>query len=240
MDFDGPNTADGKPSIKPKALKPKALSVDARKSKSVRESPKYGANPFMADGGIVIKTKSKRITVARGGQIRNPVTDEIEGVTEIAQIINVEKAEFIKIFTKDIAVWFDLNRTAFRVFAALLMIYQKDGIRSDLVYFHHEDERIKDFKIRKASWFLGLEELLNKGFLARQTRTNWYYINLSMFFNGDRARFVKEYRIGKTKRDPNTIDLLDGKTDAEKLEESKSLKESKSKEPAIRLGKLTW
>jgi len=173
------------------------LSMDARESKGVREMPKYDANPFM--GGVVVKTRSKRLTVARGGQIIDNRTGEIEGVTEIAQVINVEKEEFIKIFTKDISIWFDLNRTAFRVFGALLMIYQKDGIRADLVYFHHDDERINEFKIRKASWFVGLEELLNKGFLARHIRTNWYYINPSMFFNGDRARFVKEYRIEKSK-----------------------------------------
>ena len=148
---------------------------------------------------VVINTRAKRLTVARGGQIIDQRTGEIEGVTEIAQVITVEKAEFIKLFTKDISIWFDLNRTALRVFAALLMIYQKDAVRSDLLYFHNEDERIKDFKIRKASWFIGLEELLSKGFLARHVRTSWYYINPSMFFNGDRARFVKEYNVEKEK-----------------------------------------
>jgi hypothetical protein len=169
------------------------LSIDARENKGVRSTPKYENNPFLS--GVIIKTRSKKLTVARGGHIVNSETGELEGVTEIAQIVNVEKEQFIKIFTKDISLWFDLNRTALRVFGALLYIYQDDSIRNDLVYFHHEDDRIKHFNIKKASWFTGLEELLRKGFLARHIRTNWFYINPSMFFNGDRARFIREYRI---------------------------------------------
>ena len=33
-----------------------------------------------------------------------------------------------------------------------------------------------------------------KGFIAESTNPNLYWINPALFFNGDRVRFVKEYR----------------------------------------------
>ena len=47
-----------------------------------------------------------------------------------------------------------------------------------------------------------------------------YFINPNFIFNGDRIAFTNVIE-RKRGRDPNTIDLLDGKTDAEKLLEKK-------------------
>jgi len=122
-------------------------------------------------------------------------TGEIEGVTEIAQIVEVDESQFIKLFTKDLAIWFDLNRAAMRVFGALLTVVQESAIGRDMVFFDVRSKALEAFKISKATFYRGLDELIEKGFIARHLSPGWYFINPAMFFNGDRARFVKEYRM---------------------------------------------
>ena len=124
-------------------------------------------------------------------------TGEIEGVTEIAQIVEVDEGQFIKLFTKDLAIWFDLNKVGMRVFGALLTVVQNSAIGRDLVYFDHGSDSAKDFKISKASFYRGMDELLEKGFIARHKAAGWYFTNPAMFFNGNRARFIKDYRVKK-------------------------------------------
>ena len=48
--------------------------------------------------------------------------------------------------------------------------------------------------ISKASYYNAMRELIQKGFIAESTNPNLYWINPALFFNGDRVRFVKEYR----------------------------------------------
>jgi predicted DNA-binding transcriptional regulator len=124
-------------------------------------------------------------------------------------VISVDEDQFIKLFTKDLAIWFDLNKSGMRVFAALLTVIQKEAIRRDLVYLDRTDEAIEEFKIQKTTFFNGIEELLAKGFIARHVSSGWYFINPTMFFNGDRARFVKEYRKEKIPNRAIQIDLFD-------------------------------
>jgi hypothetical protein len=68
----------------------------------------------------------------------------------------------------------------------------------------------------------GLRELMEKQFIAPKT-PNLFWVNPALFFKGDRVMFVKEYRrrskrngAAELHRDPNTIDLIDGLTDAER------------------------
>lgn len=188
-----------------KNTNPTITSVDSTKSGGVRGATKYKANPFMEN--IFINTRSKKLTVSRGSKIVDMSTGEVEGITEIAQVVLVDDGQFIKLFTKDLAIWFELSRPAMRVFGALLSVIQKEAVRRDLVFFDRQAEEVKSFKLQKTSFFKGIEELLSKGFIARHVSAGWYFINPNMFFNGDRARFIKEYR---KKWNQNPVDTLTG------------------------------
>jgi hypothetical protein len=159
----------------------------------VRNATKYEVNPFLES--LTVRTRGRKMTVARGSALVDMATGEIEGVTEIAQIVEVDKGQFVKLFTKDLAVWFDLNKAGMRVFGALLSVVQSSAIGRDLIYFDHASESAKSFGLNKATFYRGIEELLAKGFVARHKSAGWYFTNPSMFFNGNRARFVKDYRV---------------------------------------------
>lgn len=46
----------------------------------------------------------------------------------------------------------------------------------------------------RATFTRALDELVRKGFVAYSDRPGLFYINPAIFFNGDRARFVTEFR----------------------------------------------
>jgi hypothetical protein len=168
---------------------------------TLTKAPKYEVNPFIE--AVVVKTRSKKLTVARGGMIVDQSTGEIEGLTEVAQVVEVDEGQFVKIFTKDLAVWFDLSKTGIRVFGALLATVQEQAIMRDSVFFDYNHPKVSEFKIAKNTFYRGIEELLEKKFIARGRATGWYFTNPAMFFNGNRARFIKEYRVKET---PKQID----------------------------------
>jgi hypothetical protein len=175
-----------------------ALGTEEKKHTGVKTASKYEVNPFI--DRLVVKTRGRKVTVARGSTLVDMQTGEIEGVTEIAQIVEVDESQFIKLFTKDLAIWFDLNRAAMRVFGALLTVVQDSAIGRDMVFFDVRSEALEAFKISKATFYRGLDELIEKGFIARHLSPGWYFINPAMFFNGNRARFVKEYRTKTVKQ----------------------------------------
>ena len=164
----------------------------------VKAAPKYEVNPFI--DRLTVKTRGRKVTVARGSTLVDMETGEIEGITEIAQVVEVDEAQFVKLYTKDLAIWFDLNKSAMRVFGALLTVIQESAIGRDIVFFDVRSEALKPFKISKPTFYRGLDELIEKGFIARHLSPGWFFINPAMFFNGNRARFIKEYRVKEAKQ----------------------------------------
>lgn len=159
----------------------------------IRAMPRYRESPFV--NKLVVQTKKKKLTVSRNSSIIQANTGEVQGVTEISQIIETDAEQHIKLYTKDLAIWFDLNKAAMRVFGALLATVQSSALGKDLVFFDHKTEAVIQFKISHRSFYRGIEELIFKGFIARHTSFGWYFYNPTFFFNGDRIRFVKEYKL---------------------------------------------
>jgi hypothetical protein len=180
----------------------------------VRYAARYEVNPFIDK--LVVTTRGRRLTVARGSTLVDLKTGELDGVTEVVQVIEVDEGQFVKLFTKDLAAWFDLRKPAMRVFGALLVAIQESAIGRDLLYLDHSNSHVSSFKISKQTFYVGIDELLSKGFIARHRSAGWYFINHTMFFNGNRARFVKEYR----KKGAASSDMLR----REKLEASGQLR----------------
>jgi hypothetical protein len=168
-----------------------SIGLELKPIVGVREAETFTANPFMSD--LTVITRPKRLTVSRNSSIIDQSTGEVEGFTEIAQVVLVDEAQFVKVFTKDLAVWFDLSKSALRVFGFIMTTTQK-YIGSDLIYLDFKTDEAKQFITSSRSVYAGLAELIDKQFIAKHQSAGWYYINPSMIFNGNRARFVKEYR----------------------------------------------
>lgn len=161
--------------------------------KTASSYPTFRQNPFIDT--TIIKTRSKRLTVARGSTIIDSQTGEVEGLTEVAQIFRVDEAQFVKIFTSQIKAFFDLGHGAYRLMQIVLALAQKAPPHTDRIYMNPETLPEELPSISTSAFYRGLAELLEKGFLARvESDRHWYFINPTLFFNGDRVRFITEYR----------------------------------------------
>lgn len=125
-------------------------------------------------------------------------TGELEDVAEIVAVQQVDNAQFVKIFTSNLKHFFNLKPTTFRLVQVLLhqlgrtpqrdTVYLNMAVAED--YFSETEQR----GISRTSYHDATKELIQKGFIAESTNPNLYWINPALFFNGDRVRFVKEYR----------------------------------------------
>jgi len=162
--------------------------------RTYKDAPALQENPFLDN--LIVKTKKKRVTVARGSNIVDDATGEITGRTEIGQVIEVGGEEFIQLFTKDIGIWFNFERSTQKIFAQILQKIQSEAINRDKFYYSIEDME-KDVSLSRTTIYKSLTELINKGVIAKHKHTNWFFLNPSLLFNGDRADFVKSYRVSK-------------------------------------------
>lgn len=182
-------------------------------TKKVQEKVKYKENPFL--NGLNITTKGKQVKVTPLGSnkdniVVNQSTGEVQG-THVVSYKQVDDKEFVKLFTGNIALIFDLSSSGRKAFDMLLHVVQKEAIRKDLVYI--DDEVRADFteehkvKLATSTMYRGLENLVEKKILARSTRTNHYFINPSMIFNGDRLAFTKVIERKKESNKEKQVDI---------------------------------
>jgi hypothetical protein len=172
-----------------------------------------GLNPFCFEQKIKIETKKRTLTVSRGTELVEKNTTDIANTensyfSNIVQTKEVDREEFIKLYTSQIKAYFDLTKTAYKVFFIFLCIYQ-DAIGKDCFYLSCKKAmnlslKIDQFILSESIFYRGIKELIEKKIIAKTNEKNWYFINPAIVFNGDRARFISEI-IKKKEEIKNTI-----------------------------------
>ncbi|HDU8646325.1 TPA: hypothetical protein RG704_000997 [Morganella morganii subsp. morganii] len=155
-----------------------------------------GLNPFCFETEIKIETRKKNLTVSRGTELIERKNASKSYFANIVHTQEVDKEEFIKLYTSQIKAYFDLTKTAYKVFFIFLRIYQ-DAIGKDHFYLSCKKamslaEKIDHFILSESIFYRGIKELIEKRIIAKTNEKNWYFINPAIVFNGDRARFVSE------------------------------------------------
>ncbi|RRO06779.1 MULTISPECIES: hypothetical protein [Pectobacterium] len=155
-----------------------------------------GLNPFCFDTELKIETRKKNLTVSRGTELIEKKDTSKSYFANIVHTQEVDKEEFIKLYTSQIKAYFDLTKTAYKVFFIFLRIYQ-DAIGKDHFYLSCKKamslaEKIDHFVLSESIFYRGIKELIEKRIIAKTNEKNWYFINPAIVFNGDRARFVSE------------------------------------------------
>ncbi len=171
------------------------------------------ANPFLDDTVQHIEKGEKTLLFGQ----KNPdlIVDNdgsVKGHSLFARKVTVDKAKFMKVFMTGLSNWFDLSKAGIKVFA-----YVANQIEPNRDTFMFSLERCKGFTGYKSDKmiFSGLAELAENKFIARGENPFIYYINPTVFFNGDRLTFVEQYELEKKGEDPLEI----GKTAQESFNE---------------------
>jgi hypothetical protein len=187
---------------------------------------RYKTNPFLE--GMLIPVKGKQVKLSRLGRddnvLINQGTGEVLG-THVTTYKKVDGEQFVKLFTANIAMTFDLSSAGIKAFSVVLWVVQnkalaKDEIDLDVLvldeFTNAYGSKEQPLRLSTATFRRGVAELEKAQIVAKTMRQGRYFINPNFIFNGDRVAFTTVIERTKRSRDPKTIDLLDGMTDAER------------------------
>lgn len=166
---------------------------------SRRGLERHKENPFWQPTEVTVGHRHIRVAGGRH------VSEEGESVQHsgVHIVTEVDKEEFVKLYTKNMRIFFDLKPATQKVLQAVLDAVQK-APNADCIYLHwfgvEEYVEANGTKLSKASFHNAMKELLTKKFIAEALEPHKFWINPHLFFNGDRMSFVREYRI-KTEKE---------------------------------------
>lgn len=166
---------------------------------------RYEENPFIEN--MIVPIKSQRVQLSKLGRddnvLVNQSTGEIQG-THVTTYRKVDSEEFVKLFTANIALTFELKSAGIKAFSVLVWILQEKGVSKDLAPLDKfvlddflEAHKDKELALSQATFARGLAELEKSKIIAKHIRQGWYFINPNFIFNGDRIAFTSV--IEKTK-----------------------------------------
>ncbi|WFE73184.1 replication/maintenance protein RepL (plasmid) [Halomonas sp. M1] len=165
-------------------------------SKAVR----YDRNPFIEN--MVVPIKGQAVRLSKLGKddniLVNQATGEVQG-THVTTYRRVDAEQFVKLFTANIALTFDLKAAGIKAFNVLLWCLQNRAVERDLIpldkivldeFLAEHSERKPPIKLSQPTFWRGLAELEKAQIIAKHLRQGWYYINPNFAFNGDRIAFT--------------------------------------------------
>lgn len=160
------------------------------------ELQRYKNNPFLNE--LVIKGTHKQVVISPLGKDNNILvnqdTGEING-TSVVTYKKVDEHEFVKLFTANIALTFNLKSAGIKVFNILLFAVQKHCIGKDRVsldsYMLNEFlEENENIILSLSTFKRGLNELEQAKIIAKTMKLGDYFINPNFIFNGSRIAFT--------------------------------------------------
>lgn len=161
---------------------------------------RYKNNPFVED--MTVPIKGKQIKLSKLGKddnvLVNQTTGEVQG-THVTTYKKVDGEQFVKLFTANVGLTFDLSSAGIKTFSVLLWVVQHKAISkdevdldslilSDFIEAHADME--KPLKLSIATLKRGLNELEKARIIAKTMRKGRYFINPNFVFNGDRIAFT--------------------------------------------------
>jgi hypothetical protein len=157
---------------------------------------RHNKNPFLHD--MVLAYTTKQIRISNLGKddniILNQTTGEISG-THVVTYKKVDSEEFVKIFSRNIALTFNLNAAGIKAFNVLIWTIQQRAVERDIVTLdqYSVDDFLNsnsDAKLSLPTFHRGLSELEKSKIIAKSRRAGDYYINPNFVFNGNRIAFT--------------------------------------------------
>lgn len=177
-----------------------------------KQEIRYKENPFLNEMNVV--TKRKNVRLAQLGKdddiLINQETGEARG-THVATYKMVDNETFIKLFTQNIGLIFDLTPAGVKALNLLIWAVQYKAINKDIVCLntYTYEDFLEDFPDKKKgfsypSFMRGLAQLEEAKIVAKCQRKGDYFINPNFIFNGDRVAFTK---IIERKKQDEQVDI---------------------------------
>ncbi len=182
---------------------------------AIRGVEKHKENPFLESAiAEVQKSTVKKYRNSAGHsekavlQAVDEETGLIKGHTTFVRQIEVDESQFTKVYLSQLSSFFDLSKPAIRVFAYVISNTQ---ISKDKFYLSMNDCLEFTGYSQSNMVYKGVKNLIEAGIIAAHKDDNWYFINPLVMFNGNRISYVKSYVKKKNPKNPNQINMFDGK-----------------------------
>jgi hypothetical protein len=137
-----------------------------------------------------------------------------QGAFAFVEEKEVDSQEFVKVYLDGIRQYGQLSKAGALLFE---FVYREiSGHKAkdkDTVTLNYPLALMWKPDLARATFFRGMKELLEKGFLYRSMGADNYFVNVRFMFNGDRMVLVKSYRRKSASPQPQP-DLFDAVPDA--------------------------
>lgn len=188
------------------------LTKPKRKYELKLRAKTHKKNPYMEGNSYgMVASKTKRITNNQGSYMVKADDGEIiANVAGFWTAQEVDTAQFVKLYINGVKAFSDLTTKGTKVFE-LMYLEMQNEIGKDKIYLNLQTIDQAITKISKTIFYDGLNELIEKKFLAPTEMTHWYWINPDYVFNGDRLSFAKTYikKNSHQTKDDKTIDMFE-------------------------------
>lgn len=161
------------------------------KAKEIRHS----TNPFVENMVVPIGTKNIKLSPLgkEDNVLINESTGEVRG-THVTTYRKVDSEKFVKLFTANVALTFDLSSAGIKALNVLLFAIQSQAINKDVVTL--DKFTLEDFleehtlRLSFATFMRGLRDLEQAQIVAKHKKRGNYFINPNFVFSGDRIAFT--------------------------------------------------
>ena len=158
---------------------------DLRKMKGLRE------NPFHEELLDEFKVTKKREYLSGDKGVQQLIVnneDQIIGESRFFRIKKYDNEKFTKIFTARMTNMWDMIPSATRVYSYILTNLPKES--TEMYLFIEDVKKFTRYKAENSVW-RGINWLITNNFIAKSYKPGFYWLNPTLFFNGDRVAFVE-------------------------------------------------
>lgn len=157
---------------------------------------KFEKNPFHANTVAEVDIGYKKTTFGTGKRVNETESGEDLGEAAYQQIRVVDKSKFLMFYLAGQQVFWQLSPKAQKVLRLIFNEVSYRAIGKDEIYLSWEIAekffKKEELKCGRSSYFAAIKELTKKMVIAESIRTNIYFINPVLIFNGNRATFVQK------------------------------------------------
>lgn len=163
----------------------------------IRKEDRFETNPFLK--GMEIRTRKRQIGLSTSEKKANEnlLVNRITGDTEYTQIVSyrqVDESEFIKIFSRNIALTFNLESAGVKALNVLIFAVQNYAIGKDVIPLGkkilNEFQKEFDLKLAEKTFRHGITNLVENQIIAKTMYRGEYFINPNFIFNGNRLTLI--------------------------------------------------
>jgi len=164
---------------------------------------RYSENPFLKT--LEIKKGRKKVSVGLTSSedlvLIDQKTGEHQG-THLSTYKQVDQEEFVKIFTANVSMIFELDAAGTKALGVLFWVVQNTSITKDVVALNtltYEDFMAENSNIKMSvpTFKRGLAGLEKAQIIAKARRVGDYFLNPNFCFNGNRIVFSQAIELKK-------------------------------------------